>query len=158
MQRVDLAYTASLQGGLSTYGHSNSLPHCFFRRRYLHLNWPKSGGQKDEPVTLLRNSVIGTVDDAVAHVIFRLLEGSDESPKDVLFGETGHVFHGHQVGQDSLNEIRDFGEEMPAFVRLTRLLVIGRKRLARRTSSQKPQSGSGICTNNFLWRDFLYAF
>ena len=124
----------------------------FFRvRRRNQADRAEFGRKKDEPLALLRHTVVGGFHDLEANMIFGGLQRGDKSPEDGLFSKARNIFHRHQRGVRPKDQALELGEEIPPAISLGGFaLAVQGKWLAGGTAGEEREVGAFPRLGNLL--------
>ncbi len=108
------------------------------------------GRHEHEPFPGLGNSIIRTVYDVVADGVPEGNELLLKSLVGFVFGRSRHVFHGHELGSQFVNQAGEMKKESPLLGSSDVPAVgIGRERLAGGAAREKPDGTFGIAFRKF---------
>src|SRR6266853_2129820 len=102
-------------------------------RGWNQFNRTKAGRDDHQAPSLLRDSVIGAVDDALFGIFAEMKsfvgKGFEEISEDGMPLKFWNIFHGHDVGPQLANEPSEFAEQCPfrVFFVLVPLCVFGER-------------------------------
>lgn len=78
------------------------------------FDWLKTRGKKDQPVPLLREAVVDTIDACEPWIVIpQALQRSDKVIEHLIVGYHWNVFHRNHMRQCTLDKTRELIEQIP---------------------------------------------